>query len=149
RLLRRSEHRGPRRTTGRMGMNGRIVKLLGCAWLGLSLGVVAATGCGQVAEDDAVGGETHWLRQCAESSECGTLDCLCGVCTAACTDDSACGALGSGARCVARGAASFPGECRDEAPLRLCAEAAPSLGAGGTGGGGTGGSDTGGSDTGE
>lgn len=115
-------------------MNSGILKVLVCVWLALSLGGVAATGCGQVAEDDALGGETHWLRTCVENSDCGPLECLCGVCTAVCDDESTCGAISSGARCVARGEPSFPGECGSDEPARLCAE--PSPGASGTGDGG-------------
>ena len=27
-------------------------------------------------------GQTHWLRECKGSAECGTLLCVCGVCSA-------------------------------------------------------------------
>ena len=46
-------------------------------------------------------GKTGWLTRCAVASDCGSgLDCACGVCTATCDDDKACGTFGAGAVCV-------------------------------------------------
>lgn len=44
--------------------------------------------------------ETHFLRSC-ESSCAGGLQCICGVCTEACTDDGACDELAGTASCAA------------------------------------------------
>lgn len=72
--------------------------------------------------------ETHFLESCESSCEDG-LSCICGVCTKACTDDDACEALASGARCAAN-----PSACGDTGSLCDVACEAPSdcaaLGAG-------------------
>lgn len=49
--------------------------------------------------------ETHFLQSCESSCEDG-LSCVCGVCTQACTSDSACEALASSASC-----ATIPSAC--------------------------------------
>jgi hypothetical protein len=121
-------------------MKSRIVKSLGCAWFLLSVAAGAIAGCGKVADEGELGGETHWLRTCSQASECGgRLECLCGVCTATCDDDATCGAITADARCVARGSTPFAGDCSAAAPARLCADApsepGPAPSAGGTGGG--------------
>lgn len=132
-------------------MKSRIVKSLGCAWLLLSVAAGAVAGCGKVADEGELGGETHWLRTCSETSECGgALECLCGVCTATCNDDASCGAIVSDARCVARSEAPFAEGCGARAPARVCAGGEPgeTPGTGGTGGGnGNGNGGTGGGDT--
>jgi hypothetical protein len=104
-------------------MKSGFVSWLGWAWLALSLGGGVVAGCGKVAEPDGFGGETHWLRQCSQPGDCGELECLCGVCTAACDGDATCGAIVPDARCVARGEAAFAADCSERAPARLCAEA--------------------------
>jgi O-glycosyl hydrolase len=43
---------------------------------------------------------TNWLRSCESDTECGTLQCLCGVCTAPCSTDDACSAA-PGSSCLA------------------------------------------------
>jgi hypothetical protein len=96
-------------------------------------------GCGKVAEEDQLGGETHWLRQCSETSECGgALECLCGVCTATCSDDARCGEITVDARCVASASTAYASDCNAAAPARICADIAsePGPGSGGTGSGG-------------
>lgn len=60
----------------------RTLCLLSCAWLLFS-------GCSD-SHDPKFGGETNWLRTCEHSSACGPGDCVCGVCSAACTKDSDC-----------------------------------------------------------
>src|SRR5690349_10384549 len=44
---------------------------------------------------EPTGGETHFLRRCVpDSNDCGSqLLCLCGVCTRACDEPTACGDL--------------------------------------------------------
>jgi len=129
-------------------MKSGIVKSLGCAWLLLSVAATAVAGCGKVADEGELGGETHWLKKCSETSECGgALECLCGVCTATCSDDARCGAITEDARCVGRGSTTFAADCSAAAPARICVDA-PSVtepGTGGTSGSGSGG--TGGDDS--
>jgi glucuronoarabinoxylan endo-1,4-beta-xylanase len=43
--------------------------------------------------------QTNWLISCRSDADCGALSCLCGVCTLACDEDSAC-AGASGSSCV-------------------------------------------------
>lgn len=45
---------------------------------------------------------TNWLQTCTNDAECGDLSCLYGLCTRACTDDSACqpGLVCSGGACL-------------------------------------------------
>jgi hypothetical protein len=113
-------------------MKRGIARLLGCTWLGLSLGAGLVAGCGKVAEPDQLGGETHWLRTCSEPGDCGSeLECWCGVCTAVCDDDATCGAIVDDARCVPRARAPFAASCGPATPARLCAEE-PAQGSGGT-----------------
>ncbi len=37
-----------------------------------------------------VGSQTNWLRLCNSANECGGLECLCGVCTASCSETADC-----------------------------------------------------------
>lgn len=86
------------------------------------LGLSALGGCGKAASAPRVGGETHWLQHCGEGNpgfDCGPgLECLCGVCTAACSDDASCGA--DGAVCAEAAVTAYAAGCEDDAPPRLC-----------------------------
>jgi hypothetical protein len=56
--------------------------------------VVLLCGSGCRSAESPTGGETHFLKTCTESEQCGEdLSCLCGVCTRACTSDAECGDL--------------------------------------------------------
>src|SRR5690606_19172352 len=50
-------------------------------------------------ESPQVGSQTNWLAACDDSSECGDSYCICGTCTAPCTEDAACSEL-PGSECV-------------------------------------------------
>jgi hypothetical protein len=50
-------------------------------------------------ESPQVGSQTNWLAACNNSSECGDYYCICGTCTAPCTEDAACSDL-PGSECV-------------------------------------------------
>lgn len=65
--------------------------------------------------DDVSGSQTHWLKSCTASAECGdSLSCHCGVCTTSCTDDSTCS---DQSECVAT---SNVGACEESAPESVC-----------------------------
>lgn len=54
------------------------------------------------------GGETNWLEGCDADDDCGSAGkCLCGVCSAECTDDASC----SGAHCATSGSNAFAAAC--------------------------------------
>ncbi len=100
--------------------------LLGGMGLGLCLSL--GSGCG-LARSEAFGGETHWLQSCGSpgsgAAECGpNLDCVCGVCTAPCSDDSSCSNLNDDARCAVRNATPYASSCESRAPERLCVRSA-------------------------
>jgi hypothetical protein len=44
---------------------------------------------------------THWLKRCGSDDQCGSLSCLCGVCSTECGESRECRGLGAGAVCVA------------------------------------------------
>ena len=50
--------------------------------------------CGEVTS--GTDSSTHWLKACAEDADCGSLACLCGACTKACSSDSSCQGLAQG-----------------------------------------------------
>jgi len=50
----------------------------------LALGALAGA-CGRTDSGGDEGSETHWLSECASSSECELGECLCGVCTLPCS----------------------------------------------------------------
>jgi hypothetical protein len=65
--------------------------------VGISLLLLAD--CAKSATPAGVGGETNWLKRCRDDATCDEGSCLCGVCTRACSDDSACSGAQVGA-CV-------------------------------------------------
>jgi len=94
---------------------------------GLALALALAGGCGQASSSPALGGETHWLQQCGGAGDsaydCGAgLECVCGVCTAACTEDASCAALGPSAACAAPHATLYSAACGHDTPERLCVQ---------------------------
>jgi hypothetical protein len=101
---------------------------LGFFLAGMSLVLVAAEGCGKATQDPMLGGETHWfLQRCGGSSKpgndppCGPgLECVCGACTVACTDDASCQGVGPSARCATVGVNFDTSRCDDGPPERMC-----------------------------
>ncbi len=70
------------------------------------------TSCGGSSASNGTDSNTHWLKDCDEDSDCGSLSCICGVCSAACESDAACAAFGSEAACeVPTGCASAAMAC--------------------------------------
>lgn len=125
-------------------------------WLTFAFATVA--GCGP---DEREGGdsETNWLKSCVSDNECGSLRCVCNVCSRSCVVDADCGHDGvscvnssSVAACVSpadgqsgRGAGN-PGvclpQCVEDAQCSpgfycsagACVERAPGTGGDGAGG---------------
>ncbi len=66
----------------------------------LLLGAMAvATSCGGRAHVDGTDSNTHWLRECERDEQCGTLSCICGICSSECDERRSCSAFGADARC--------------------------------------------------
>ncbi len=66
-----------------------------------TFGLLAANGCSDSAgpEGPSTDSETHWMKPCVDSSDCGEeLECLCNMCTTHCDED--CAGLFDGAVCV-------------------------------------------------
>jgi hypothetical protein len=72
-----------------------------CCWL---------SACTRVTTPDP-NGQTHWLKRCEASEECGELSCLCGVCAIPCKSNAECNDHLDGAQCSPATA---------EANLELC-----------------------------
>lgn len=89
----------------------------GRAGLAVALLVVAAVvfGCEEDALRPTGGSETHFLTRCSERCEAG-LECVCGVCTTACTETASCAQHGPAAECAlapsSDAARACPGETR-------------------------------------
>ncbi len=86
---------------------------LACATL------VVATSCSPGAPQ--TGSQTNWLSHCETSADCGDLECLCGTCTARCSEDAACASTPGASSCVAKSEAGAAAACDGEAPsFGLC-----------------------------
>jgi hypothetical protein len=69
----------------------------------VALAFMMYAGCSN--DSSKVGGETHWLAECASDADCGGDRCLCGMCTRVCNGDGDC----SGSRSAECYAADSPG----------------------------------------
>src|SRR6187549_2332859 len=79
----------------------------------------ALNGCEPPAPGPQGDSHTNWLRTCESDSECGTgLSCVCGVCTARCSNDEACSSA-PGASCVLAESPGAVAVCGGEAPPAL------------------------------
>lgn len=79
----------------------------------------ALSGCEPPAPGPQGDSHTNWLRTCESDSECGTgLSCVCGVCTARCSNDEACSSA-PGASCVPAESPGAVAVCGGEAPPAL------------------------------
>ncbi len=83
--------------------------------LGFTLSAFAV-GCGGQAES-GTDSNSNWLKRCATDADCGSLQCLCGMCTRACDGDAQCLPAGSEAACVDTDAL----DCDDGASGQVCA----------------------------
>lgn len=87
---------------------------------GLLLGAVACEGAAS-STMDKTGSETHWLVACTSEDDCGSLTCLCGVCSRECSADSDCG---GGTSCVEAGDPAHYAACSTAtaSPATMCLE---------------------------
>ncbi len=58
-------------------------------------------GCETSTGEPSTGSESHFLKSCESDEDCGTLSCLCSVCSRACDDAVSCTGLAAAAECVA------------------------------------------------
>ncbi len=107
-------------------MNARGVGAKRFTWGLLALVALAALGGCSPNNDYQTGdSQTNWLRQCHSDDQCGDLQCLCGVCTRACTGADSCGDM-PGAECVSASEAGATAQCSGSQPpvaglcMRLC-----------------------------
>jgi hypothetical protein len=118
----------------------------------LCLSVLA---CGKTLSNTGTDSATHWLKRCSSDAECGSLECLCGVCTKTCTEAASCPnaalALCEAAPAASCGSAELvcSAECQTDADCSavrsglVCAAnrcSTPEEAPGGGGNGGSGGS---------
>jgi hypothetical protein len=65
--------------------------------------------------------QTHWLRECSSDRDCGSLSCICGVCSRLCDDDSSCATAGKTAFCGQASQLKSASTCRPKSkPPALC-----------------------------
>lgn len=91
---------GLRGVRGSMFMKTKQMErlLTACALLG---GGLLQLGCGgRTQTSQGPDTSTHWLSSCEEDDDCGSLSCVCGVCTRKCDDTVACSGLGESAVCA-------------------------------------------------
>lgn len=95
----------------------RVLRVL----LALLLITLAIASCGQTSSPQA-GSETHFLMSC-EDTGCGAgMQCICGVCSKPCVEQSDCEALSGAASCTALAPRVSAGRCED-APLGAMCDA--------------------------
>lgn len=76
------------------------------------LGALSALGCDGKVGPLTTDSQTNWLRSCQASSDCGgEFACVCGICTATCSDDAGCSQIDHSAACIAS---------TDEAAIAQC-----------------------------
>jgi hypothetical protein len=78
-------------------------------WIGL--GAAAWLGMAGCTVDPDVGGETHWLAECASDGDCGAGFCQCGVCTVGCMGDGECQGGEQPAKCYDLRSPGLAGAC--------------------------------------
>jgi hypothetical protein len=69
-----------------MNLHSRLATACGLL-LALCLSMLA---CGKALSNTGTDSATHWLQRCTSDAECGSLECLCGVCTTACNEPASC-----------------------------------------------------------
>jgi hypothetical protein len=70
----------------------------GLFWLPCLVALLCA--CDSGGDGPSVGSDTNWLQACTADADCGDGDCRCGICTLACTDLAACGAIAQAQLCI-------------------------------------------------
>lgn len=87
----------------------------------MAMGLALLAGCTETNEP-RVDSSTHWLSACVDDGDCGSLACVCGVCTEVCDGDAVCGDIVDGAVCAG---ASTWGTC-EVATAGVCSDACAS-----------------------
>lgn len=84
------------------------------AWLAI-VTLLMTHGCQPESNPPTTGSETHFLTWCGSQGGCDEgLDCVCGVCTATCSEDAqSCGELSASAECVDLSSTVADPECPD------------------------------------
>lgn len=70
--------------------------------------------CGGNSESTGTDSNTHWLEECDDDSDCGSLACVCGACSKPCDTAAACEGFGANAVCV------VPTTCDEPSPPAVC-----------------------------
>jgi len=78
----------------------------------LFVGLVA---CDPASSPQGTDSQTNWLQSCEIDAQCGSLECVCGVCTRRCAEDATCADL-QGAACIATAEAGAIAQCGGSAP---------------------------------
>ena len=66
------------------------------------LGALSALGCDGKVGPLTTDSQTNWLRSCQQTSDCSAqFACVCGICTATCSDDTRCAQIDKSAACIA------------------------------------------------
>ncbi len=88
--------------TNRLNESLRYEKTTMKTWFTLALALSCSTlgACGARSFESPQDSQTHWLSPCVKDSECGQLECICGVCTNSCSRDAACDEFGGSAVCA-------------------------------------------------
>ncbi len=87
---------------------------LGPAFLAVTLLMLSTiTGCARATtpSGDPIDGQTHWLATCKSKADCGSLDCICGICSSACAADDTCTTLNKDAVCRSAKTLSTASKC--------------------------------------
>jgi len=81
----------------------------------------ALEGCGG-SVSPSVGSETNWIGGCERDDQCTRGRCVCGLCTDACDDNTACPGSPGAESCVTRGSNPFGSTCDAAAdkPAGVC-----------------------------
>lgn len=77
--------------------------------------LVLGVSCGSSSDGPVAGSQTNWLKLCDGSSECGELECICGMCTLSCSEIDECTGL-TGGTCVAADDPAALAECGGTPP---------------------------------
>src|SRR5438552_4177029 len=95
-------------------MTTRIRSLIRLSVAAALAGSSFSAGCAD-AQDSSGNSNTNWLRLCKTNQDCGTLSCLCGVCTRTCATET-CRALDPLAICVTPTPSVATAKCESDFP---------------------------------
>ncbi len=80
--------------------------------------------CSENGSDGQIYSETHFLTQCESDNDCGSLSCICDVCTTPCDSNGSCAELNPNAVCaeIPEQAICSTGDPSGEVCLQLCSQ---------------------------